>query len=270
MKKRIALIIAVLAVAAIAVASFAGCSSTPTQRLLLDSRPWENMDVEEYFVYDVEYAPKETDAVKGTYTVAVKGYDHGEKLSLDGFSYNEPCYHIRSELDLENGDYVYTDSVVTPDIKPVYGAEEKLDHGTRTSYTARYADEKCTFSYTENTETYEGSIGVGEFDSSAYIDNTFLYQLVRCLPDVASGLSFSVPNFIQGSKESVTVSLSSGVVQEPFEGGTVAEGSDTPTIACTAAVSSSSTAPSPAAASLCSAASPTTTTRSRTAQRSRI
>lgn len=236
MKKRIALLIAVLAVAAIAVASFAGCSSTPTQRLLLDSRPWENMDVEEYFVYDVEYAPKETDAVKGTYTVAIKGYDHGEKLSLDGFSYEEPCYHIRSELDLENGDYVYTDSVVTPDIKPVYGAEEKLDHGTRTSYTARYADEKCTFSYTENTQTYEGSIDVGEFDSSAYIDNTFLYQLVRCLPDVASGLSFSVPNFIQGSKESVTVSLASGVVQEPFEGGTVAEGSDTPTIACTAAV----------------------------------
>ena len=90
MKKRIALLIAVLAVAAIAVASFAGCSSTPTQRLLLDSRPWENMDVEEYFVYDVEYAPKETDAVKGTYTVAVKGYDHGEKLSLDGFSYEAP------------------------------------------------------------------------------------------------------------------------------------------------------------------------------------
>src|SRR5699024_8996800 len=95
---------------------------------------------------------------------------------------------------------------------------------------------KCTFSYTENTQTYEGSIDVGSFDSSAYIDNTFLYQLVRCLPDVASGLSFSVPNFIQGSKESVTVSLASGVVQEPFEGGTVAEGSDTPTIACTAAV----------------------------------
>ena len=237
MKKRFALIIAVLAVAAIAAASFAGCSSTPTQRLLLDSRPWENMDAEEYFVYDVKYTPSEEETVNGVYTVAVKGYDHGEKLSLDGFSYEEPCFHIRSELELENGDYVRTDSVVTPDIKPVYGAEEKLDHGKRTSYTARYADEKCTYSYTENDRTYEGSIDVGSFDSSAYIDNTFLYQLVRCLPDVASGLSFSVPNFIQGGKESVTVSLAtSGVVNEPFEGGTVAEGSDTPTIACTAAI----------------------------------
>lgn len=237
MKKRLALIIAALAVAAIAVASFAGCSSTPTQRLLLDSRPWENMDVEEYFVYDVEYAPNDNETVKGTYTVAVKGYDHGETLSLDGFTYESPCYHIHSDLEMENGDYVRTDSVVTPDIKPVYGAEDKLDRDVRTTYTARYADEKCTYSYTENDQTYEGSINVGEFDSSAYIDNTFLYQLVRCLPDVASGLSFSVPNFIQGSKESVTVSLAtSAVVNEPFEGGTIAEGSDTPTIACTAAV----------------------------------
>ena len=249
--------IAAITVAVIAVVSFAGCSSTPAQKLLLDSRPWENMDVEEYFVYDVTYTPDKTESATGVYTVAVKGYDHGETLTLDGFSYAEPCYHIHSELRFdESGDYVVTDSVVTPDIKPVYGAEKKLDHGVTTTYTARYADEKCNYSYVEGDQKYEGSIDMGEFDSSPYIDNTFLYQLVRCLPDVASGLTFSVPNFIQGGKESVTVSLSGTTVNEIFaNGATVSEGEETPTVECTStAVSLNRTFPGSGISLMCSVA----------------
>lgn len=237
MKKRIAAIIAVIAVAAIALVSFAGCTNTPAQKLLLDSRPWENMDVEEYFVYDVEYAPTEDASVLGEYTVAVKGFDNDEGIEIDGFSYDKACYYVRAELTLDNGDYIRTDSVVTPDIKPLYGAEHKSDNGNETSYTAVYKDEKCEYTFVQNGESSEGSIDMGDFDSSAYIDNTFLYQLVRCLPDVTSGLTFSVPNFVQSGKESVTVSFSSGVVNEPFANGkTVAEGEDAPTVACSAVV----------------------------------
>ncbi len=261
MKKRIIAVVAVIAVIAVAAISLTGCNNVAAQRLLLNSRPWESVDVEEYFVYDVSYTPTEDSEVTGTYTVAVKGYDDDATLTIGDFSYDEPCYHVRSELRMDNGDYIVSDSVVTPDIHPVFGQEEKLDNGVLTSYTAKYADEDCTYTYsrTENgvEDSKSGTIGMGNFDTSAYIDNTFLYQLIRCLPDVATSLSFSVPNFIQSSKESARIAFSSTVVNEPFSNGAeVAEGEDAPTVACNAVtVTLSRTFPGSGTPLLCSVAS---------------
>ena len=238
MKKRLIAIIAALAVAVTALVAFAGCQSVSPQRLLLNSRPWESVDTEEYFVYDVVYSPSEGETVNGSYTVAVKGYAAGSSLTVGDFTYENPCFYVHAELTLDNGDYIITDSVVDPNIVALYGSEEKSERGTLTKYTARYDDGDCNYSYSvqnegEEATISEGTIGMGDFSSSAYIDNTFLYQLVRCLPSVTSSLSFSVPNFVQGTKESASVAISSTIVNEPFSNGAeTAEGEDAPTVAC--------------------------------------
>ena len=167
MKKRLIAIIAALAVAVTALVAFAGCQSVSPQRLLLNSRPWESVDTEEYFVYDVVYSPSEGETVNGSYTVAVKGYAAGSSLTVGDFTYENPCFYVHAELTLDNGDYIITDSVVDPNIVALYGSEEKSERGTLTKYTARYDDGDCNYSYSvqnegEEATISEGTIGMGD------------------------------------------------------------------------------------------------------------
>lgn len=210
MKKTIFLIITVIVVCVLGV-TLSGCNnSTPTQKLLSNSRAWISANTDETLVYDAVYKDKTDEQVNGTLTVNVKSYNKETITLNDGWKKdNATGYVATTTLEMENGDTKVSQVYFTTAIEVKYAYEQKNFGGKVSGYSAEYKDEKCHYTYYEgegdNKNESKGEIKVGSFAESPYVDNAMLYQIVRCLPESASSFTFDVPDVTLGDLQSVTV-----------------------------------------------------------------
>lgn len=209
MKKTIFAIITVIVICVLGI-TLSGCNrSTPTQKLLTNSRAWTSENTDETLIYDAAYKSGSEDFVAGTLTVHVKGYNNETASVGDWSKENAIGYVVTTDLAMDNGDVKTSSAYFSTSIQVLYSECVQTINGETSGYKAEYRDEKCYYTTFEgegeNKKESSGEIKVGDFFDSPYIDNAILYQVARCLPAEVSSFTFNIPDFTTGKAQSVSV-----------------------------------------------------------------